>query len=103
MIYDNLTLIGIIFFVVILVIIGVSVGSKIFEDEPYFALAVIIGELFLALIAFRNPWIFGAIAFSFGIMLVIATLLSSIFLGIETLLLGLPSVSILCRFDYEPV
>jgi len=94
MIYDNLTLIGIIFFVFILVIIGVSIGSKVFEDQPWFALAVIISELCLALLAFENPWIFRAIAFLFGIMLVIATLLSSIFLGIETLLLGFPSLAL---------
>jgi len=89
---DPVALIGLVFLGIILIIIGFFLGSKIFKNEPFFRLGVIFAELILAVSVFLNPSLLVIIGLLFGAMIVFAIFLSSMFLGIETLFLGVPSL-----------
>ncbi len=89
---DPVALIGLVFLGIILIVIVFSLGSKIFEDEPLFVLAAILAELSLAVLVLVNPWMLMLIGLLFGVVVIFSIFVSSVFLGIETLVLGVPSL-----------
>ncbi|MDH5266762.1 MAG: hypothetical protein OEW62_03685 [Candidatus Bathyarchaeota archaeon] len=100
---DPVALTGLVFLGIILVIIGVFFGSKTFKNEPFFRLGVVFVELVLVMSVFLNPSLLLIIGSLFGVMIVFSIFLSSIFLGIETLLLGVPSLILFAYslFDHQ--
>lgn len=89
---DPVALFGLVFLGLVLMVIGFSLGSGMFEDEPLFVLAVILAELTAAVLVLVNPWILMLMGLLFGVIIISSTFISSMFLGIETLLLGVPGL-----------
>jgi hypothetical protein len=91
---DPQTIVGMIFLATLLIIITVFLASKIFKQEPYFQIGLIVGEISFIIIVILNPWWLRIISFVFALVIIALTFFSGIILSRQSVIIGLPSMTL---------
>jgi len=89
---DPQTIVGLVFLATSLMIITIFWASKVFKDEPYFQIGLIIGEMSFIILVMMNPWWLHVIGFIFALMIITLTFFSGIILSWQSVIIGLPSM-----------
>ena len=93
---DPQIIVGLAFLAALLMIITIFWALKVFEDEPYFQIGLIIGEICFIILVIMNPGWLRIISLMFALMIVAVTFVSGLILSRQTVIMGLPSM--VCSF-----
>ena len=89
---DPQTIVGLVFLATSLMIITIFWASKVFKDEPYFQIGLIIGEISFIILVITNPYWLHIIGFIFALMIITLTFFSGMILSWQSVIIGLPSM-----------
>ena len=89
---DPQIIVGLAFLAALLMIITIFWALKVFEDEPYFQIGLIIGEICFIILVIMNPGWLRIISLMFALMIVAVTFVSGLILSRQTVIMGLPSM-----------